>query len=460
MATRLTDLFSQKAVEVVTLSLVIGAGLQSYFQYISTVKAIHAQTQVTEHTQSDIVLQQALAALKRDEGAEARAAIASLGQLAVDSSRYRAPVQEALLEHVRRSGLARSTHCAGLTSRQSAQAFARQTSAVPALRVLFSLRGANLNLDGMFLCGMFLSRDSVFQVSFRQAHVPYSTLSAVTAGVLTFRGALFSHSAVEESTLDDLDFEDAIAPSTVWSGISLKSGFFAGATLTGDSIRASRIEQSSFFRTKMANSVWQDVMISHSSFDEAILTGTQMSSVTFDSASLDRAMLDGAVLTAVTFRAGSSARGVSMKHARVSFWQVAPGVDLSQDTLSGAFPVAGLAGVVMIDAVLLAPDFTGADFRGSDLTRIRMQGQTSLVRAKFADAILVDADFGNADITGADLARADLRGANLSAVRGFDRASMNDVRTNARTRWPSEAGAFKRSSQQALRGSVKSDDQP
>ncbi len=216
--------------------------------------------------------------------------------------------------------------------------------------------------------------------------------------------------------LSELDLRDIDLGRVVLTGASLRGARIDGASLADAVLLRTDLRAVSAVRTSFARAVLDEACFDDATLDGATLARCQAEGASFERARLRRVIADEAELT------GAMLRGASLVQA-----------GLAKAKLSNAIcDDADFTASTLVDATLSGARANAAIFDRADLSGLRAGGPTSLVGARFRDAIAAGAKLAGADLTRADLRRAMLHRADLgkSLLTGalLDGADLRDAR--------------------------------
>lgn len=295
------------------------------------------------------------------------------------------------------------------------------------------LRG--MNFAGAWLEGVNFSKSNLSGADFSGAVLAHANLSQVVAvgtqfvkanlGRANFNGAVLDNANLTEATLMYCHFANTQFGRSILKGAQLLETTWGQADWTG--IQAT---DQTFYKLDLRGMVLAQAELAGCNFVECDLSGVDLRGASLRGANFVTCKLDGALLQLAQAPGVVLVKGCSLT-----------GANLSQANFAGAnFGAADMTSAVLVKAVLDGANLSEAKVGLSDWrlasAKAALMRKTVLRGTRMAGVNLEGAILQHADLRGADLRHANLFGTDMSRVRldgdvQFDHALLKRART-----WP------------------------
>lgn len=206
-----------------------------------------------------------------------------------------------------------------------------------------------------------------------------------------------SGESLTNAVLPHIDFSWAILDRVDLSQAVLDHADLSAASLDGANLESAQLKHARLTKASLSNAVLKDADLSHAVLTEAFLNSSILEYAWLKSADMSKATLEGADLTDA-FITDVNLSDADLAKADLTLSHVLR-VNLQRANLTDAILHCEFQDVDLTEANL-----TGADLRGTSLTKVRLAG----------------ADLTHASLVETTLRRVDLRGARVYGISAWD----------------------------------------
>ena len=295
------------------------------------------------------------------------------------------------------------------------------------------LRGANF--AGAWLENVDFTHANLSGADFSGAVLAHANFEGATAFGAKFVKANLGKARLAGGMFDEADFSEAMLMHCAFADTQMRRANFAKANLLETTwgvadFTGARMAGQTFYKLDLRGMRWPEADLSACNVIECDLSGVDLHAASLEGTTFVTCTLDGANGVAVRAAGAVTVKDCSLLR-----------IDLSQADLKGVnFGGSPLSGARLIKAVLDGANLSDARLDGADLRLASAKGallrKTVLAKANLAGVDFSGAIFQGADLRGADLRRSNLFGTDLSRVRlDGDTRFDGSLLTRART-WP------------------------
>ncbi|MEP0916754.1 pentapeptide repeat-containing protein [Leptolyngbya sp. DQ-M1] len=235
---------------------------------------------------------------------------------------------------------------------------------------------SELNLSGVHLPGVNLSRSTLRNANFKAAKLTSADFSYSICQKAKFHGANliladFRHTDLEQADLSKAELTRTDFSAANLQGADLSCADLRDAKLRGANLNRANLNRSDVRYAKLISANLHSANLSSCDLSSADLSGTDLRQAELRQATLNRANLQGANLQGANLRwadlSGADLRWADLSGAKLSGANLT-GANLSHATLLDAT----LVHVDLSRSNLAFADWTGADLSGSNLTGAKL----------------------------------------------------------------------------------------
>ncbi|MBW4442897.1 MAG: pentapeptide repeat-containing protein [Plectolyngbya sp. WJT66-NPBG17] len=235
---------------------------------------------------------------------------------------------------------------------------------------------SGLNLNGVSLPGVNLSRSTFLNANFKAAKLTSADFSHSISQNASFHGANLTLADFSNADLQHADFSKAELTRTDFSAANLQEANLSYADLRDAKLRCANLNRANLSRADLRHAKLVSANLQHANLTSSDLSSTDLSGADLRYAELRQVALNRANLQGANLQ-GANLRWVDLSGANLR-WADLTGAKLSGANLTGA----DLSHATLLDATLVHVDlsrsnlafvdWTGADLSGSNLTGAKL----------------------------------------------------------------------------------------